>query len=83
VRGKRLPSDDPETIARHEGFSAWRSEASVRALAARFPRIGAHIAELDLPHDMTAWPFASNPTHVTVVGDPDVVLSRVVRVIPV
>ena len=82
ARGRTLRSDSPEIIARHEGFSAWRNEASVRAVGSRYPRLGTQIVELELPPGTELWPFHDNPDHVTVFGDADMLLQHVVRIAP-
>lgn len=83
ARQKRLRERSPETLAHHEGLSAWRSLARIRELVRRFPMLGTHIAELELPPGTTLLPFREDPEHLTVVEDPDVLLGLVIRVMPV
>lgn len=83
ARQKRLRDRSPETLAHHEGLSAWRSLARIREVARRFPTLGTHVAELELPPGTKLLPFREDPEHLTVVEEPDVLLRFVVRVMPV
>lgn len=80
ARNKRLRDRSAEAIAHHEGFSVWRSETRMRDVARRFPGLGTHIAELELPPGISVLPFRTDPAHLTVLGDPDALLELVVRV---
>lgn len=61
----------------------WLDEASARAVALRFPRLGAFIAELELPAEARLEPFPEVVGHQTAYGDPDAFVLAVVRVVPV
>ncbi|MBI2325264.1 MAG: hypothetical protein HYU87_09940 [Chloroflexi bacterium] len=82
ARHKRLRERSAETVAHHEGLSAWRSLARIHELVRRFPMLGTHIAELELPPGTQLLPFSEDPEHLTVFEDPDVLLRFVVRVMP-
>ncbi len=81
--GKRPRDLSPEALRRHEGFSVWNSEEHAHAIARRFPRLGSHIAELELPQGARLEPFQDTPDHQTAYGDPDAFLASVVRIVPV
>ncbi len=83
ARKKRPRETSPEGLARHHGFSVWRTEEHARAVARRFPRLGTYIAEVDLPVDATLLPFRDTPDHLTAFGDPDAFVHAVVRIVPV
>ena len=82
-RGKRPRDLTPEKWRRHTGRSVWLTEDNAHALAARFPQIGSYVAEVRLPPDATLEPFEKTPDHNTVYADPNALLDRVVRIVPV
>ena len=57
ARRKRPRDTSSEALTRHRGFSVWRTEAHARAVARRFPKLGTHIAEVELPIGATLLPF--------------------------
>jgi hypothetical protein len=83
ARGKRARGPSSEALTRHQDFSVWRTEEHARAVARRFPRLSAHIAEVDLPVGATLLPFGDTPDHLTAFGDPNTFVQTVVRVVPV
>lgn len=83
TRGKHPRDVSPEALRRHEGFSVWTSEERARAIAQRFPRLGTHIAELELPEGARLEPFRDTPDHQTAYGDPDAFLASVVQIVRV
>jgi hypothetical protein len=78
--------DNPELIARWEGFSVFATEAQARRMIRKRPNLGDHLAELDIGPDANARvkrTGRNSPGHHTVYGDPDELLLLVQRVIPV
>ena len=83
ARRKRPRDTSSEALTRHRGFSVWRTEAHARAVARRFPKLGTHIAEVELPIGATLLPFPDASDHQTAFGDPDAYARVVVRIVPV
>ena len=73
-----------EQAARDDFLSdAARRKRPAAPWARRFPRLGAFIAEIDLPVGPTLLPFPDTPDHLTAFGDPDAFVHAVVRIVPV
>jgi hypothetical protein len=71
----------------YDSLSMWDTYETMRAVCQRFPRVGTHIAELEIPDDRSSagiefWP-SGRPGHWSVRGDPAVLRACVVRVTPV
>lgn len=83
ARGKRVRDASTDALIRRQGFSAWLTEEHARAVATRFPSLGTHIAEVELPIGATLLPFRDTPSHQTAFGDPAAFVQAVVRIVPV
>jgi hypothetical protein len=83
ARRKRPRDVSADGLGRHRGFSVWRTEEQARTVARRFPRLGTHVAEVELPLDARLLPFPEAPGHQTAFGDPDAFVRGVVRIVPV
>lgn len=85
AKGRPLRHPSPETIRLLDGLSVFDSEASARANAHRYPRLGSYIAEVRIPDDGGFRYERSGTTegHYTLWGDPAELLARVVRVVSV
>jgi hypothetical protein len=68
----------------HMGLSTYRTVSQARGTAARFPRIGTHLARLRLEAGRGLnFADTGHPGHVTVWGDPLMLASSVVDIEPV
>ena len=83
ARGKRIRDASPNAILRSRGFSVWRTEGQARTIAKRFPKLGTHIAEVQLPLGARLLPFPDAADHQTAFGDPDDYLRAIVHIVPV
>jgi hypothetical protein len=83
ARRKRVRHTSTDALIRRQGFSAWLTEEQARAVATRFPSLGTHIAEVELPIGATLLPFPDVPGHQTAFGDADAFVQAVVRIVPV
>lgn len=68
----------------HMGLSTYRAVSQARGTATRFPAIGSHLARLRLTagHGLN-FADTGHPGHVTLWGDPVVLVDSVVEVEPV
>jgi hypothetical protein len=76
----------PEYARLRSGVSVFDTEDRARQRATKWPWLGGHIAELDLPED--GGPIRYERTthsrgHYTIWGQPAALAGRVVRVVPV
>ncbi len=83
ARRKRPRDVSSDGLMRHRGFSVWRTEEQARTMARRFPRLGTHIAEVEVPMDARLLPFPYMPDHLTAFGEPDGFVRAVVRIVAV
>lgn len=83
ARGRRPRDTSTEGRVRRQGFSVWRTQEQARIVARRFPKLGTHIAEVELPLGATLLPFRDTPDHQTAFGDPDAFLRAVILIVPV
>ena len=82
--GRRPRDHDPETLRLWSGISVYVTERYARRTAATFPRIGRYLAELRIDDtDPIRAEKTLGPGHYTLWGSAEVLLGRVVRVIPI
>jgi hypothetical protein len=77
--------DDPEHLRMREGISVHATEAQSRAKARSRPWFGRFIARLEIPdHGIVRWArTAGGRGHHTLWGEPAVLRSFIVEIIPV
>lgn len=86
--GRPPRKTENEFVVLHMGISCWRTEAGARGLATAYPKIGAHIARLELGGGR-GFNFNASATdatggqHLTIWGDPIMLAAQVVDVVPV
>lgn len=82
VQGTPLRSEDPEVMRLWGGISCWASEAQARRAIRSFPRLGSHIATLQIPDDAPVRVERTRgPGHHTIWGDPATLLTHVASVV--
>ena len=71
-------TDDRE----YDSLSMWDTLEAMEAVCQQFPRVGSHIAQLELPDEpdggLTLW-RSGRPVHWSVQGEPRVLLAQVRR----
>jgi hypothetical protein len=83
----RASFKDTEDVRRlRSGRSVYATEAQARRKARRYPILGRYIAAVVLPDDQSIWierTIPSSAGHYTLWGDAALLLTVVVRVVPV
>ncbi len=83
-RTKGRPRRAIESVEEWGGLSVYDDEERARETARKFPRLGAHLAVLDVPPGAPIrWQQTFGPGHYTLWGEPQDVLNCVVSTIPV
>lgn len=82
--GRVLRRPTPETERWWRGISTCAEEQQARLRAQQAPRLGRYIARLEIPTDapVTVEQTGADPGHHTIWGNPALLLSYVVAVVP-
>lgn len=85
ARGRELRFVNAKALRLWDGISVYRTLEQARALARRRPYLGSFIAELRIPLDGSIRIELDNGRdgHCTIWGDPQLLLSLIVSVVPV
>lgn len=83
-RGARPRGIEVELALIHFGLSMYLAREMATATARRWPRLGSHLAEIELvPSSGSCWAHTGQPGHITVWGRPPQLLACVADILPV